>query len=174
MPSENCWGRLDGNWFLDSGGLAISSVLIFGFILVLFGTGHAFLFLVAGLVAFVLHRVLSRHAASPTTNDIETPPLPVTPEPILAPAVDFSAVLVRRVQDKEDAPFTCEICLDEVMVGDEMAGSLNKACIHEFHLECIRQALERQPTCPCCRRDYMVANEDTPSAPPEAVVRLEA
>lgn len=173
MPTENCCGRLGGEWCLDSGGVAISSVLLLGFVLVQFGPRVAFLYIIAGLTVVAMYRAFSRRAASSTTNDIETPPPPVTSAPI-APAVDFSTVLVRRVQGEEDAPFTCEICLDEAMVGDEMAGSPNKACIHEFHFECIRQALERQPTCPCCRRDYMVANEATPSAPPEGVVQLEA
>jgi hypothetical protein len=54
----------------------------------------------------------------------------------------------------------CEICLDEFQAGDIIASSPNKFCIHKFHKDCITPALLVNPTCPCCRRDYLTLTEE--------------
>lgn len=76
----------------------------------------------------------------------------------LAP-LDFAALVVRTMDKRDESPL-CEICLEEIKEGDLVANSPNKECIHSFHKECIRQALGRTPTCPCCRRDYLKVSED--------------
>lgn len=62
-----------------------------------------------------------------------------------------------KTQDYE-SPTTCDICLLDYEVGEEVAWSNNEGCIHAFHKECITDWLLRNPKCPLCRRDYV---EDT-------------
>jgi hypothetical protein len=71
------------------------------------------------------------------------------------PTVDLSTLTLRTVQ-AEESILTCEICLDDMQEGEEVAASPNPECIHEFHARCIFQALQRQTTCPCCRREYLL------------------
>jgi hypothetical protein len=80
------------------------------------------------------------------------------------PAVDVSSIVLRIVQ-ANDPVVTCEICLDDLVAGEEVAGSANSECIHEFHVNCIRQALNRRTTCPCCRREYLLSHQ-TETSPP--------
>ena len=62
-------------------------------------------------------------------------------------AVDLSTLTLRTFQAEETIT-TCEICLEDIQEGDQVAGSPNPDCIHEFHVHCIYQALQRQTTCP--------------------------
>jgi Ring finger domain len=82
-------------------------------------------------------------------------------------ADDLSSLILRAVEAAEP-PCTCEICLEDIQEGDQVAGSPNPECIHEFHVHCIYQALQRQTTCPCCRREYVLPAESssTDESPP--------
>lgn len=50
---------------------------------------------------------------------------------------------------------SCNICLVEYKVGDEMCWSPNKDCIHAFHKSCLLDWLMKHNKCPVCRRDYI-------------------
>lgn len=63
--------------------------------------------------------------------------------------------LRRRTIRQNDSLITCEICLEDFRPGDKVAGSPNEQCVHEFHEDCIGEALQRATTCPCCRREYL-------------------
>jgi len=64
---------------------------------------------------------------------------------------------IRGVQDS-DTPTTCDICLEDYEVGDEVAWSKNGQCIHAFHKDCIVDWLLRSPKCPLCRNEYIITN----------------
>jgi hypothetical protein len=66
--------------------------------------------------------------------------------------------LARTLSANQDyaQPTTCDICLLDYEVGEEVAWSTNEGCIHAFHKECIVDWLLRNPKCPLCRRDYVV------------------
>ena len=48
------------------------------------------------------------------------------------------------VDDSQDRDITCDICMLEFAVGDEIAWSPNVNCNHAFHKECILEWYERQ------------------------------
>jgi len=50
---------------------------------------------------------------------------------------------------------SCDICLGNYEIGEEICWSLNEECVHAFHKECIIEWLLRNPKCPCCRREYI-------------------
>jgi len=62
--------------------------------------------------------------------------------------------------DIRDRGTTCDICILEFEVGDEVAWSPNLDCIHTFHKDCILDWLMRNPTCPNCRLDYLKRKSD--------------
>jgi hypothetical protein len=67
----------------------------------------------------------------------------------------------------------CEICLDEFQAGDLLASSPNTFCIHKFHKDCITPALLVNPTCPCCRRDYLKLTAEDEEEKPAIVNDIE-
>merc|ERR1711971_1437157 len=62
--------------------------------------------------------------------------------------------------DTRDRGTTCDICLLDFEVGDDVAWSPNPKCSHTFHKECIMDWLVRKPTCPSCRQDYLKGGTD--------------
>lgn len=56
----------------------------------------------------------------------------------------------------------CAICLEPFVDGDMIfeSSSINFACKHEFHKNCIHQWCMIQTTCPCCRREVLFINND--------------
>ena len=50
---------------------------------------------------------------------------------------------------------SCDICILDYAVGDEVTKSRNTECDHIFHKECILDWMQKKPTCPCCRRYYL-------------------
>jgi len=62
--------------------------------------------------------------------------------------------------DSRDPGTTCDICILEFEVGDEVAWSPNMKCSHSFHKDCILDWLVRKPTCPSCRQNYVSCNAD--------------
>lgn len=48
----------------------------------------------------------------------------------------------------------CAICLAELKVNDRVSHS--RSCNHEYHNDCIRLWLEKNDTCPCCRRNAFI------------------
>ena len=147
---------------IDTGFVSVCFVIFFGAILLFFGPLVAIIFAFLTMAVFVIsheargRRRLQEVAASTRLqqqqpSDIEAQ---VAPSESPVQTVDTSLLILRKVQ-KDDPIVTCEICLDDVIIGEELAGSTNKDCIHEFHTDCILQALHRQSTCPCCRREYL-------------------
>ena len=64
---------------------------------------------------------------------------------------------------------TCDICMVGYETGDVLAWSRNAQCRHYFYETCVMDWLMRQPTCPACRRNYLV---DEP-VPPTTSARFE-
>jgi hypothetical protein len=50
---------------------------------------------------------------------------------------------------------SCNICLMDYQIGEEVCWSPNEDCIHAFHKDCILDWLLRTRKCPVCRRDYV-------------------
>lgn len=69
--------------------------------------------------------------------------------------VSSEEILCGIVDDTQDRDITCDICMLEFRVGDEIAWSPNVNCDHAFHKDCILEWLVRKPTCPICRQDYV-------------------
>jgi len=59
----------------------------------------------------------------------------------------------RRSRSRQ--PSSCDICLMDYEVGDEICWSPNKECVHAFHKECILDWCMRNSKCPECRREYL-------------------
>jgi hypothetical protein len=59
-----------------------------------------------------------------------------------------------RGKPSDEEPTTCDVCLMNYEVGEDVAFSPNDACVHHFHKECITDWLLRNPNCPLCRNDY--------------------
>ncbi len=68
--------------------------------------------------------------------------------------------LVLRRSKRADRMMMCGICLQDVQVGEMLAGSENNACIDEFHLECILRALESKSPCPFCGMEFWDIDEE--------------
>ena len=147
----------------SNGSLAACFIVVFGAVLLFIGPFYALVFLVLTMCISVISqefrgrrrfRLAVEQRSSERPVDIES--LGRIPAPRVVPesAPDLSSLVVRTFH-KDDPMFTCEICLEDAQEGEEVASSSNKDCIHEFHGNCIRQALRRQQTCPCCRRDYL-------------------
>lgn len=64
------------------------------------------------------------------------------------------------ITDSRETGTTCDICLLGFEDDDEVAWSPNLDCVHTYHKDCILDWLQRQPTCPSCRRDYLEAKDD--------------
>jgi hypothetical protein len=57
---------------------------------------------------------------------------------------------------KSDAPVpACAICLEEITADAKLTRSYNGHCTHVFHHACIVDWLLHDPTCPCCRQQYL-------------------
>ena len=50
---------------------------------------------------------------------------------------------------KEDAKFSCRICID-TLAGDDLV-IFDLPCSHRFHALCLAKSLHRNPRCPLCR-----------------------
>lgn len=136
-------------------------------ILLCFGPFLALGFAMIFLFISLTYQSLKLRHMRQISGDIESP---VPAPPKIAPPIDVSCLVIRKI-DVEDPVVTCEICLDDLVTGEEVAGSPNKDCIHEFHLDCIHRALKRRTTCPCCRREYLFPAKESetmidPDAPP--------
>merc|ERR1712226_750890 len=55
------------------------------------------------------------------------------------------------VVDKEEEGSTCNICLEDVQIGDEIRKLPH--CSHTFHKQCIDQWLSQVASCPVCKRE---------------------
>jgi|LakMenEpi03Aug12_release.lakeMendotaPanAssembly.Ray.scaffolds.fasta_scaffold268551_1 hypothetical protein len=53
---------------------------------------------------------------------------------------------------------TCAICLDEVLISG--ANMCITECMHVFHLSCFLQNREFNTTCPMCRADILIAQQN--------------
>lgn len=74
-------------------------------------------------------------------------------------------------------PTSCDICLAEYEVDEEVSWSPNEDCTHAFHKECITDWLMTHSTCPCCRRNYLTdgpVEEDSNSISNTAIANSEA
>ena len=57
--------------------------------------------------------------------------------------------------NRSNSHSSCDICLMEYEVGEEICWSPNEECTHGFHKECMLNWLLRNPHCPVCRQDYL-------------------
>lgn len=139
-------------------------------VLLFLGPTYALIFAVVIMSSFIIYKDIQlrrrgqRLWHEPSTDDIENQAHQEHAKSTIR-AVDVSSLVLRIVQ-ANDPVVTCEICLDELVAGEEVAGSANSECIHEFHANCIQQALKRRTTCPCCRREYLLTNQ-TETLPPD-------
>ena len=131
-------------------------MVAFGIILLFLGPFSALIFAVILMAGSVIYRELVR------LQQLEVGTVGAVGDAESQYAARFQAYLVvdleplrRRTIQQNDALVTCEICLEDFHEGDKVAGSPNEQCIHEFHEECISEALQRTTTCPCCRREYL-------------------
>lgn len=162
----SCWRNrwcdlLCEGWKRD-GGVVLTVLAFFGF-------GAAVLFLgpIFGLLYFMfllsvmlVARELRSRCEASTIHPQSEEPTQASTGVVVKAVVDVSSLVVRTIQADEPTQLTCEICLEDVLEGQELAGSPNPDCIHEFHVHCIYQALQRQTTCPCCRREYLLPEEE--------------
>lgn len=58
-------------------------------------------------------------------------------------------------KDINRKPSSCDICLGDYEIGDEICISPNKECIHRFHKDCCLDWLMKSTKCPECRREYL-------------------
>lgn len=63
------------------------------------------------------------------------------------------------LDDEEEEPTVCPICLCEYQDGDQICWSYNKCCQHHFHSACGIAWLEKHSECPMCRAEYLVDPE---------------
>jgi hypothetical protein len=71
------------------------------------------------------------------------------------------ATSLRSVTTDHENPSSCDVCLTEYEIGEEVCRSPNEDCHHVFHKECIVDWLMTRPTCPCCRRYYLAGGEQS-------------
>ena len=144
--------------FREAGFLTVILAFIFGVTLFFLNPFFALVFAILMLFISVISQEIQGRRRLRTAGENRRPidiEAQVRPEGLPEPTpVDMSLLVLRKVEEGEPI-VTCEICLDDLLVGQEVAGSQNKDCIHEFHRDCIKQALNRQTTCPCCRREYL-------------------
>lgn len=55
---------------------------------------------------------------------------------------------------------SCDICLTDYEVSDQVCFSPNPKCHHAFHKDCLLDWLLRNPNCPVCRREYLPNDEN--------------
>lgn len=141
-------------------------MVAFGIILLFLGPFSALIFAVLLMAGSVIYRELIR------LQQLEVGTVGAVGDAESQYAARFQAYLVvdleplrRRTIQQNDALVTCEICLEDFHEGDKVAGSPNEQCIHEFHEECISEALQRTTTCPCCRREYLHPEAPTMEEP---------
>jgi hypothetical protein len=65
-------------------------------------------------------------------------------------------------EELENSDRTCIICREEMIAAEESTGPKKLQCGHIFHFRCLRSWLERQQSCPTCRRSVL-----TVTTPPE-------
>lgn len=53
----------------------------------------------------------------------------------------------------------CQICQEDYLPVEILAGSKNEECLHQFHLHCVTEWLVKNDECPICRRSYFEATE---------------
>lgn len=64
------------------------------------------------------------------------------------------------ITDSRECGTTCDICLLGFEEDDEVAWSPNLDCVHSYHKDCILDWLQRQASCPSCRRNYLEGKGD--------------
>eukprot|EP00565_Helicotheca_tamesis_P008685 CAMPEP_0185732176 /NCGR_PEP_ID=MMETSP1171-20130828/15264_1 /TAXON_ID=374046 /ORGANISM="Helicotheca tamensis, Strain CCMP826" /LENGTH=142 /DNA_ID=CAMNT_0028401601 /DNA_START=429 /DNA_END=857 /DNA_ORIENTATION=- len=57
--------------------------------------------------------------------------------------------------DSYDDAYSCMICLEPFLVGEDVSWSETMCCRHVFHKKCIEQWLMKHDDCPCCRALYL-------------------
>jgi hypothetical protein len=70
-------------------------------------------------------------------------------------------------QHPQQQPTTCDICLMDYQVGEQVCWSPNDECVHCFHKDCMLDWLLRNPKCPVCRRNYLVKRDDSHEQQPQ-------
>jgi hypothetical protein len=74
---------------------------------------------------------------------------------------------ISSLQQQQQQPTTCDICLMDYQVGEQVCWSPNDECVHCFHKDCMLDWLLRNPKCPVCRRNYLVKRDDSHQPQPQ-------
>ena len=99
-------------------------------------------------------------------QDTEPPPAPARPERRRLTREQVESLLpahqrIGHADDSSETPCECSICLDDFTEGDYVR---KLPCNHEYHSECIvKWLVERHSTCPLCKLDLLVDEEDAES-----------
>lgn len=158
------WNALE-----QDGVLPVLGIVCFGTSILAFGPLFAVVLALVLVSAYFMTKEFRRWRDSAIHPHFEDPANPpgaavtavVVKKPV--PVVDESSLVVRTMPP-EGVAMTCEICLEDVLEGEQVGGSPNAECIHEFHLQCILHALQRRTTCPCCRREYVLLLQEESSS----------
>ena len=79
--------------------------------------------------------------------------------------VENSNMVIIQVEVEEDggnSAVSCNICLESLQDGDEIASAKNKCCRHEYHAECLSLWLAKHDDCPMCRKSYFLSEDAEP------------
>ena len=96
---------------------------------------------------------------SPNTSTSKASP-PETPND-----VENSNMVIIQVEVEEDggnSSVSCNICLESLQDGDEIASAKNNCCHHEYHVECLSSWLAKHDGCPMCRKSYFEVEDAEP------------
>jgi len=94
----------------------------------------------------------------PPTTSTANAPLVRRKSNIIARTISMS---LRSLSMNSNAPYSsCDICLMDYQVGEEVCWSPNEECLHAFHKDCMMDWLLRNPLCPVCRRDYLAKTSE--------------
>ena len=79
--------------------------------------------------------------------------------------VENSNMVIIQVEVEEDggnSAVSCNICLESLQDGDEIASAKNNCCHHEYHVECLSSWLAKHDGCPMCRKSYFEDEDAEP------------
>lgn len=75
---------------------------------------------------------------------------------------DRVIIHVEVEEDGGNPGVACNICLESLQDGDEIASAKNKCCRHEYHAECLSLWLAKHDDCPMCRKSYFLSEDAEP------------
>lgn len=76
----------------------------------------------------------------------------------------FVDILMAEKRNSSD----CAICFEEIKETDESIHCIF-SCRNMFHEKCLLRWLDKKDSCPCCRYQYIMAEEDTDEEEKDAI-----